>query len=609
MITKKGRLITREFQVLFFLTLFIIGNSFGGSFSICVGQTKKRKANVSVQRQKKKASSASKTKTSSLFEGALLYRNEEYHSAAEKKFSYGAAFNGERTISVIVKGQAIHINDETLHLHTIVNPSDDIVYLFSDLTRKGVKGSLKQMEQYVRMLSPDYNVPGLDPQPITSTLLLSKEKAIYDGESHGVYKGEIMRGDNNRLSAEMWIWDRYKITKNFDYMFYGIPVPGIVRRGVYSQIISVPLIGKMKSVTALELVAYSNYKVKPSEMLPSADYQFEVLSDNKAVSRLYKENRSHLKKLKLMPKSKSKRKTIRNIREKWDFVDDWLRKKVSTENNTIAWKTIGNSILDLTNALSGDRQNGESDIDAVRKGRVAGSNSLQGDSYQNETLSNRNSYNRDNRGVLRGDPESRGIDIDDPSIDPNLRARYKKIQAELKKNYRRQDQVRILISDRLHDVIKTESSTKNYKKHKEELASLKSRQKELHNQLSDVVKEIKNGTKLKDSELAERKEEQDRFKKEEEQKAKEDSEIFFRMNEGSKLSDEYLDCLLEIKGIKNQTDFKNFTIEERRNRVIKNQKRMKEIRKRYQENSGGYEISSYNKELEKWDPTFKELLY
>ena len=40
----------------------------------------------------------------------------------------------------------------------------------------------------------------------------------------------------------------------------------------------------------------------------------------------------HLKKLKLLPKSKSKKETVRNIEEKWDFADDWLKKEVAKFN-------------------------------------------------------------------------------------------------------------------------------------------------------------------------------------------------------------------------------------------------------------------------------------
>lgn len=284
-----------------------------------------------------------------MFEGSLLYRSEEYHSSVVRKFSYGRAYNGARTTLVTVKGGAIHILDEPMHLHTIVNLSDNTVYIYSDLTNKGIKGTTKNLESFINTYDPNYQIGD---QRKVSTLKMTNEKATLDNQKCGIYKGEVTIGDENRLDVEMWMWDKFKVNKAYNYLLFGIPVPGIVRKGIYSQIGSVPLLGKMKSMVAMELMAFSKYSVKNSEMLPPPSVSIENYKDVKQLTQLYKDNRKQLKKLKLNPESKSKKEMMRNIRDRWDFADDWLKKPVSTANNELAWRTLGNTILELVTTIS-----------------------------------------------------------------------------------------------------------------------------------------------------------------------------------------------------------------------------------------------------------------
>ena len=58
--------------------------------------------------QKKTAGKSSPAKGTAYFEGALLYRNYEFHSSIIRKYSYGRAYNGERSIKVIMKGGKIY---------------------------------------------------------------------------------------------------------------------------------------------------------------------------------------------------------------------------------------------------------------------------------------------------------------------------------------------------------------------------------------------------------------------------------------------------------------------------------------------------------------------
>lgn len=337
----------------------IIGNPIVNEQTRKIGQSSQQSKKQSAAKRIKAKQANSPTKTTKaapaessggMFEGSLLYRSDEYHNNLVRRFSYGRAYNGPRTTIVTVKGTAVHILDEPMHLHTIVNLSDNVVYLYSDLTKQGLKGSTKDLEGFINIYDPEYQIDG---QKKVSTLNMTSEKAVLDNKKYGIFKGEVTIGDENRLDVEMWLWDKFKISKAYNYMFFGIPVPGIVRKGIYSQIGSVPLLGKMKSVVAMELVAYSRCNVKTSEMLPPSYISIENYTDVKQLTQMYKENRKQLKKLKLNPESKSKKETMRNIRDRWDFADEWLKKPVSTANNDIAWQTINNSLLELANAFAG----------------------------------------------------------------------------------------------------------------------------------------------------------------------------------------------------------------------------------------------------------------
>lgn len=76
-------------------------------------------------------------KTIPYFEGMLLYRNYEFHSPVIRKFSFGNAYNGERSVKVVMKGNKIHIVDESLHMHTIILPDANIGYIYSDVAKQG----------------------------------------------------------------------------------------------------------------------------------------------------------------------------------------------------------------------------------------------------------------------------------------------------------------------------------------------------------------------------------------------------------------------------------------------------------------------------------------
>ena len=288
--------------------------------------------------QKQKAA-APKTTT---FEGALLYRSYEYHSGVVRKFSNGHAYNGERTTLVKMSGQDVHIVDEAMHLHTVIVSAEGRVYLYSDVLPWGLQGDKKFLQQFLGAYDPSYNLPDM---PKTSTMRTTGEEVTYKGDRCRVYSGQLKMGDAGETDVELWYSPRLKTNANHKYFVWGIPVDGVIRKGIINNSGSVPLLGKLKSTIALELMALTQYKVSASEMRPPSSIRMKI-ADAKLLNNFYDENTKALKKAKLYPKKLSGKDAKLQLRQQWDFADEWLAKEFKPQTEQITWAKVGQMLFD-----------------------------------------------------------------------------------------------------------------------------------------------------------------------------------------------------------------------------------------------------------------------
>ncbi|MGN1277515.1 MAG: LysM peptidoglycan-binding domain-containing protein [Floccifex sp.] len=317
------------------------------SYSNTKKANKKGKGNVAPRNNvnKKKQYLSSKPR---VFEGALLYRNCEYHSNLVRKFSYGMAYNGERTVKIIIKGDLIHIIDLTMHVHNVIS-NNDKVYVYSDVTRNGIVSDAHFLKQYMSSLDPDYSQSGLEK---TSTLQSTAERVTYKGDECKVYKGALKTGDAAETDIEMWYSDLYIVPTNQKYLFYGLNPGGIVRKGIYSQNGYVPLLGKTHSTMATELIALTEYDVPINDINPPADIHFENFAKPSQLTAFYKENTKQLKKQKIYPTKMNTKETQYLIRNQWDFVDEWFAKEFKPQEETITWEKVGENLLNLVQSMA-----------------------------------------------------------------------------------------------------------------------------------------------------------------------------------------------------------------------------------------------------------------
>ena len=310
--------------------------------------------------QKKKGT---KQQATQRFEGALLYRNYEHHSKVIRKFSLGQAYNGERTVKVVVKDNAIHINDESMHMHTIVKPSENKVYIYNDVSNEGLTArAADYLQKYLSVYDPNVSIENIKK---TSTLKSTGRSVEYKGDNCKTYEGQLTSGGNMQTDVEMWYSDKLSANSSYKYLFWGLPLNGIVRKGIISQSGSIPLMGKVKSTIATELVAMKKYRVSNAEMMPPSKVKMETLTSDKQLVQFYNNSTKALKKNNLYPKIKKQKDVDYEITQQWDFAENWLRKEFRSQDQSLTWTSVGEKLFETVNSYqkstksSGDENDDE----------------------------------------------------------------------------------------------------------------------------------------------------------------------------------------------------------------------------------------------------------
>lgn len=169
--------------------------------------------------------------------------------------------------------------------------------------------------------------------------------AEYKGERCTVCKGVVTAGEYAKTDVEMWSMDNCPAATSYSYFLNGIATPGIVVKGIYSQ----AGMGKgTKSTVATELVAYRRYSVPGSEMTPPSDIAIKTATENKDILNFGKAPRKALKEKGMMPEPKNKDEAKLDIRQQWDFADEWIASEYGKNATGDIWQIAG----DVANAIS-----------------------------------------------------------------------------------------------------------------------------------------------------------------------------------------------------------------------------------------------------------------
>ena len=326
-----------------------------------------------------------------VFEGSLLYRNYEYNSAAVRKFSQGRAYNGERTILVTVKGNAIHVTDADMHIHTIIRPAERLAFQYSDVTNEGLRGGQEFINTFLAVYDPDVQVSNIKK---TFSVMSKDAPVTFKKHQCSVFRGQLNSGGSSDTDVEMWGSKTFLAPKAYKYAFWGLPTgKGIVMKGIYSQTGAVPFLGKMTSSVATELMAYKEYRVRESELQVPSQVRIKPYTQPSQLTKFYKDNTKALKKKGLYPKIQKTKEAKYNITSQWDFADGWIAKKPKLDYMAITWKLVDEMLESTKQVLEtiagvGTDNNGYAYSDEEMPDQVGnGSASKRGTSRKSSTQS------------------------------------------------------------------------------------------------------------------------------------------------------------------------------------------------------------------------------
>lgn len=300
--------------------------------------------NVNAQKGKKKSVATKTNKTTTInknggsvrmFEGELKYL--QYHCVGNllkvlSSFDMGI-WNGKEYSIVYVKGKSVHVFSESRHFHSIYLPEQNVVYHYSDITKTGIKGTMKDAAQY-GMLDPNHAIA--EPEQRISTFQSTNETVEHNGNKCIKFTGYLKRDEESKADVEMWCLKKYHITDSYRYFLSGLPVPGIVSKGITTQLVYLPIAGKNTSATATELTGVKEYKVPATMMRPPSDVRITSPSAdefNNSLLSLHKEHKAALKKAKMSPETMSKKDVKNYIRSQWSQYDEWMAQKLNSKTD------------------------------------------------------------------------------------------------------------------------------------------------------------------------------------------------------------------------------------------------------------------------------------
>lgn len=256
------------------------------------------------------------------FEGQIDYRNFESHSKIVRKFSKGMAYNGARDVKVLVKGNKMHIIDESMHLNTLLDPDANTVIIYNDLLKKGLKCTYTDyINTYMSAYGPNPTTEGQTKE--YSVAPVSEYKEL-NGVKCQKYSGKVVakvEGTSpTTTTVEVWCSTEHPVDPVYDFYLNGLQIPGVAMKWTTDQHGKLPLLGTLDSFVASEVKSITPRTVDDSEMQIPEDYELKVTNSPFKMMGIYGDTVKYLKKNKTYPADADKDQTVTyQIEEEWDF--------------------------------------------------------------------------------------------------------------------------------------------------------------------------------------------------------------------------------------------------------------------------------------------------
>lgn len=246
----------------------------------------------------------------------LNYSTFTHANPSTIRNSSGRVINGFGEQSVIVRGDELHITDHTLHLHTILRPQQDIVYIYSDVVKRGLQ---LKYDYYVSMYMTNLARREASGGFETRNYQVSKTGTTkHEQYKCTTYSGKITT-PSQQASVDLWECSDYGTSTSLRYLLDGIDVEGIPVRYVIERHGLTSYALNSGSVAA-ELKSVEVRTVSDEEMLPSADIRITISNKSSDVVTLWQDNLNYLKKNDMYPADAEEEPSLRyTIDGEWDL--------------------------------------------------------------------------------------------------------------------------------------------------------------------------------------------------------------------------------------------------------------------------------------------------
>lgn len=257
-------------------------------------------ADVAQQIQSEQRAEAPKPAAIATSDMVLCYQTTTQANPTTMKRAEGRLTEGQNKLTVWMQGDNLHLADSVLHIHTILLPNRNLVYIYSDLTNMGVK---IDYDYYTAL-----NMNGLAPAEKTGGFETRNyqvkpnglERIVLNRTCQG-YQGRIIT-TQQLAQVEIWQNRELPVTATMNCLLDGIVLEGlpmnysIERRGMTGYALNA---GDVKAqLTQMEL-----RKVDDHEILPDATVRFTTSNDPAELASFYSDNLATLKRLGFYPAS------------------------------------------------------------------------------------------------------------------------------------------------------------------------------------------------------------------------------------------------------------------------------------------------------------------
>ncbi len=168
------------------------------------------------------------------FEGEIVYETYENYSDYMLKMPHSIFFNGVHKIRMIVKGDKVHIMDETTGCHTMADAGSNRFIHYCDHTSSGLDYSADFESQLV-LLPRDITYSNFTAKLKANTIALTGDTTEILGHKCAVYQGEMERDMSmiQKYEIKAHVATDIPISKGYSYGIQGLDVPGMPLKWIF----------------------------------------------------------------------------------------------------------------------------------------------------------------------------------------------------------------------------------------------------------------------------------------------------------------------------------------------------------------------------------------